>query len=177
MLEIEESPVTTRESLIRECYEEVFPVAAAYAHRQGGNIEEAKEVFQVALMIYYEKLVDSEFEPKRNHHSYLFGIFKNQWSKHQFTARLTTSLGEYDQRDHRDPEIQKHRLLLFLRQSGQRCMDLLQSFYYEKTSMKKLADRFGYRSERSATVQKYKCLEKVRNEVKQKSLQYEDFFE
>jgi len=45
-------------------------------------------------------------------------------------------------------------------------MDLLQAFYYFKTPMREIAEEFGYRSERSATVQKYKCLEKVRDTVK-----------
>jgi hypothetical protein len=43
--------------------------------------------------------------------------------------------------------------------------------------MKELADLFGYAGERSATVQKYKCIEKVRETVKEQSLAYEDFIE
>ena len=43
---------------------------------------------------------------------------------------------------------------------------MLQAVYYFKYSMQELAEEFGFRSVRSATVQKYKCLEKVRNEVK-----------
>jgi len=54
---------------------------------------------------------------------------------------------------------------------------LLRAFYYDKLSMSKIANRFGFSSERSATVQKYKCLEKVRDLVKEKSLSYEDFLE
>jgi hypothetical protein len=56
-------------------------------------------------------------------------------------------------------------------------MELLSAFYYEKEDLQKLAQRFGFSGTRSATVQKFKCLEKVRETVKQKSLQYEDFME
>jgi hypothetical protein len=35
----------------------------------------------------------------------------------------------------------------------------------------------GFANEHSASAQKYKCLEKVREIVKQKSLTYEDFVE
>jgi hypothetical protein len=41
--------------------------------------------------------------------------------------------------------------------------------------MKQIAQRFGLSGERSAAVQKHKCLEKVRNTVKEKALTYEDF--
>lgn len=44
-------------------------------------------------------------------------------------------------------------------------------------SMEDLAGRFGYSIVRSATVQKYKCLKKVRDSIKEKSMSYEDFFE
>jgi hypothetical protein len=40
-----------------------------------------------------------------------------------------------------------------------------------------IAGRFGFSGERSATVQKFKCLEKVRDTIKSKSLSYEDFVE
>lgn len=177
MLVIEEKPVQSRESIIRECYQDVFPISAAYVHKRGGNLEEAKEVFQESLVVYFEKLVDSEFEPEQNHQAYLMGIFKKQWLKYKARIQSTTDLGEQDFIEEKESKVLHMKLLRFLQQSGQRCMDLLQAFYYEKIPMKQLADRFGYGSVRSVTVQKYKCLEKVRSEVKQKSLQYEDFFE
>ncbi|MDW3190838.1 MAG: hypothetical protein R8G66_00650 [Cytophagales bacterium] len=174
---IEESLVKSREHIIRECYEEVFPKAAMYIRKQGGDLTVAKEVFQEALVLYYEKLISRSFEPDQNHQSYFMGMVKNRWLKHQSKLSRMSHLDEMDCPNEITPTLVTQRLLLFLKQSGERCLDLLQSFYYEHKTMKELAGRFGYASERSATVQKYKCLEKVRNEVKNKSLQYEDFFE
>lgn len=174
---VEQRPVQSRESVIRTCYENIFPVAAAYVRNRGGNLEEAKELFQDALVTYFEKLVNAQFEPEQHHDAYLMGIFKNHWLKYKTCTRSTMDLMDQDFVEEKESKVLKFKLLQFLRQSGQRCMDLLQAFYYEKIPMKELADRFGYRSERSVTVQKYKCLEKVRTEVKQKSQQYEDFFE
>jgi len=54
-------------------------------------------------------------------------------------------------------------------------MRLLNAFYYEKLNMDEIAIRFGFSGKRSATVQKFKCLGKVRQVVRRKSLQYEDF--
>jgi hypothetical protein len=54
---------------------------------------------------------------------------------------------------------------------------LLKSFYYDKMPMSDIGRSFGFSGERSATVQKFKCLEKVRDTVKSKALQYEDFVE
>jgi len=44
-------------------------------------------------------------------------------------------------------------------------------------SLQEIADEYGYSGVRSATVQKFKCLEKVRESVKEKSLVYDDFME
>jgi predicted DNA-binding protein YlxM (UPF0122 family) len=74
-----------------------------------------------------------------------------------------------------EPQAQHDRLLHFLERSGKQCMELLTAFYYDKLSMQRIAARFGFSGERSATVQKYKCLEKVRTAVHQKNMQYDDF--
>jgi hypothetical protein len=67
------------------------------------------------------------------------------------------------------------RVMHYLQTTGKKCMELLSAFYYDKLPMKQIAEVFGYAGERSVTVQKYKCLEKVRATVKQKALVYEDF--
>jgi len=70
-----------------------------------------------------------------------------------------------------------HRLMYFLETAGKKCMELLKSFYYDQLPLSDIAEQFGFSGTRSATVQKYKCLEKVRETIKQKALAYEDFME
>lgn len=177
MLILEKSKTYTREATIMKWYKEVFPPAATYIQRKGGNLEEAKDIFQEAIVLYYEKLVIEGFQPIVSDGAYLMGIVKKRWLKHheQFTAY--ESLEGIEVTEEKIQQPQTKQLLQYLKQSGERCMDLLQAFYYEKLNMKQVADRFGYTNERSATVGKFKCLEKVREEIKQKSLCYEDFLD
>jgi hypothetical protein len=56
-------------------------------------------------------------------------------------------------------------------------MEILKAFYYDNLSANTIAGLFGYSGIRSATVQKYKCMEKVRETIKENSLAYEDFVE
>lgn len=74
-------------------------------------------------------------------------------------------------------EVSSSRLMRLLQTAGRKCMELLSAFYYEKLPMEQLADRYGFSGPRSATVQKFKCLEKVKDTVKEKSLSYEDILE
>ncbi|MEO1054981.1 MAG: sigma-70 family RNA polymerase sigma factor [Bacteroidota bacterium] len=177
MLVVEESNIQTREATIIRWYKEVFPHAAAYIQRQGGDLEEAKEIFQEALVSYYEKCSSSDFQPAVGDQAYLMGIVKKQWLKYRKSRTGNQSLDHIEVTEEKMPKPQAEKLLQYLKRAGEKCMGLLQSFYYEKLTMRQVADRFSYSSERSATVQKYKCLEKVRDEIKQRSLNHEDFLD
>ncbi len=173
---IDEVFVHTRSELIAEWYMSVFPRVATYVKRKGGDLDTAKEVFQEALVLYYEKLCDSNFSPQSCDEAYLMGIAKNTWLKHHSHQKNLEILTEIDLAEEKEKTLIHRKLSHYLKLTGKKCMDLLQAFYYEKLDMTQLADRFGYTSVRSATVQKFKCLEKVRHQVKSKSLSYEDFF-
>jgi hypothetical protein len=72
------------------------------------------------------------------------------------------------------PEEEKARSLRqHLQAAGKKCLQLLQAFYYEQRSMEEIARAFNYRTAHSATVQKYKCLEKVRETIKRSAI-YEE---
>ena len=176
-------PITNfaqREPLFIKLYKTAFPVIARYVSKRGGSFEEAKDIFQEAVMIFYEKSVSSQ-QPADNESAYLVGIAKHLWSKNRrdnshyvimeddsFTATIPSDT-------HQQPIAAK--LLDYLETSGQKCMELLKNFYYDKLPMNDIAAAFGFSSIRSATVQKFKCLEKVRNMVKSKALSYEDFID
>ncbi|MEM6845025.1 MAG: sigma-70 family RNA polymerase sigma factor [Bacteroidota bacterium] len=167
----------TEETLFTQLYLQAFPAVARFISRNSGSLEEAQDIFQEALLVYYEKVVIDGFEPNSSHRSYILGIARNLWLKVQEKSIKMESTGNLDLSETLVSQPVSEKLLLFLQQAGKKCMDLLQSFYYERLSMKELSARFGFRSERSATVQKYKCLEKVREQVKAKSLTYEDFLD
>ncbi len=177
MLVLEKPIVKSRDQQITQWYEEVFPVAARYIHKRGGDIETARDLFQEALIVYYEKLTNGSFQPQVSDKAYLTGIVKKLWLKHLEQQKPMEDIDQVEVREDDQPKTLDQKLLSFLQLSGEKCMNLLQSFYYEKLNMKQVSERFGFASERSATVQKYKCLEKVREEVKQKSLCYEDFLD
>lgn len=177
MLTLRKVNYKTREAIIIKWYEEVFPNAAAYIHRRGGNVEIAKEIFQESIVLYYEKLIQSNFKPEVDNNAYLMGIVKMRWLKYYKESKHTEPLSNVDLVEENAVKPLSQKLINYLKQTGEKCMDLLQAFYYEKLSMQEIAQKFNYSSERSATVQKYKCLEKVRDEVKQKSLNYEDFID
>jgi len=166
-----------REKLFINLYKNAFPAVARYVSKMGGSFDEAKDIFQDALVIYYEKSVECSFELKTNERAYLLGIAKHLWLKqHRDNSKLTPIDG-LDIESEETVQASDKKVLSFLQTAGKKCMDLLRSFYYDGLQLADAAELFGFSGVRSATVQKYKCLEKVRETVKQKALTYEDFLD
>ena len=168
-----------REGLFVSLYKDVFPAAAKYIARRGGNFDDAKDIFQEALAVYYEMACAAKDGIRTTPEAYMMGVVKNLWYK---KLRDDNRLSSFNDQTDDVAEDERQNLLLgkittLMESAGGKCMDLLKAFYYDQLPIKKLAETFGYGSERSATVQKYKCLEKLRTEVKQKHLSYADFIE
>ena len=166
-----------REALFIHLYKQAFPVVAKYISRMGGSFDEAKDVFQDALVIYYEKSI-ADASALKNDTAYLVGTAKHLWIKRYQGNEFNTPLDNIEvglNEDESNPS--SRRLMRFLETSGKKCMELLRSFYYDQLPLTEIAQTYGYSGVRSATVQKYKCLEKVRETIKQKALVYEDFME
>lgn len=164
-----------RQQLFIHLYKTAFPATARYVSRLGGSADEAKDVFQDALVIYYEKMV-AQTLPEKNI-GYLLGTAQKLWLHRYRENNRQIPLNTIDVPVNEEQTLADKRLLKFLTTAGKKCMDLLKSFYYDQLPVTELASLFGYSGVRSVTVQKHKCLEKVRETVKQKSLTYADFVE
>jgi DNA-directed RNA polymerase specialized sigma24 family protein len=165
----------SREELLTVLYKKAFPVVARYISRRGGSFDEAKDVFHDALIVYYEKSATALLN---NDTAYLVGIAKRLWIKRYRDNVQNIPLDNIDVNfEDEENTPSSHRMLRFLETAGKKCMQLLTGFYYEQLPLADIATKFGYSGVRSATVQKYKCLEKVRETIKEKALTYDDFME
>lgn len=176
---LEQTTIVTREELFIRLYKTAFPGVARFIKTYGGSVEDAKDVFQDALVIYFEKHVKNDFSPQVNEKAYVNGIVRHLWyKKHHKDKPVNTLSAEIENTLLPESEpVVSERLLAFVERSGKKCMELLKSFYYDQLSMKEISTRFGFSGERSATAQKFKCLEKVRNSIHKLSLNKDDFYE
>jgi RNA polymerase sigma factor (sigma-70 family) len=172
-----------REQNFEHLYEEVFPLVAEIVSRQGGSFDDAKDIFQDALIIFYEKNVNGKLNVKLSHEAYIVGIAKHLWIKKFKSKHLLSSLDALEKeislpQDYFEIQTMKtSRLLHLLEVTGKKCIELLRSIYYDKLSMNEVSQVHGFSTPHSASVQKYKCIEKIKVIIKQKSLNYEYFME
>ena len=167
-----------RVALFEGLYENTFPAVARFVSARKGSLQEAKDIFHDALVVYYEKTLGENFEIISDE-AYILGIAKHLWIRKYRSDKKHVSMNQTELLinipDDFYHEVKSAKLVNLLERAGKKCMELLSAFYYNKFSMADLSNNFGFSSERSATVQKFKCLEKVRDIVKEKSLNYEDF--
>lgn len=178
-METKESQTHERVELFEKLYLTAFPAACRFIKTMGGSLDDARDVFQDAVILLYEKKNGPTTDPIVDERSYLLGICKFLWyQKHREHARHVSldSFLEKTLVTPSEPRVSA-RLLAHLEASGKKCLELLKAFYYDQLNMKEIAENFGFSGERSATAQKFKCLEKVRNRVKDLSLQKNDFYE
>ncbi len=178
VLEMTKPKAKSPAQLFERLYETAFLPVVKYVSKMNGSFEDSKDIFQDALVIYYEKSQQPDFSITSSEEAYIVGIAKNLWIKKFNRDHKNSSLDHFESEifvDDHTTKVNDHKLLQLLGSTGKKCMDLLRAFYYEKLPMRNIAGVFNYRSEHSATVQKYKCIEKIRETIKTKSISYEDF--
>ncbi len=143
---------TEREDTLISLYKANFPVVAKFVSRRGGSFEQAKDIFHDAILILYEKAENSPRSINSTQTAYLIGVAKHLWYRRYSDEKRQVpydSIGEHLVRDLPDEQIASERLLSLLAGVGKKCVEMLKSFYYEKSTMTEIADTYGFRSVRS----------------------------
>lgn len=147
-----------------------FPKVSRFICKYGGSKEEAQDVFQEALIIFYKKVTTADFKLTARIETYIFSICKYLWKDQlQKKNKQTSAFEEAFLKEETVPldfHLQEEEKYLLaekaLRSIGEKCLKLLSLFYIDKKKMRMIADLLGFTSESSAKTQKYKCLERAK---------------
>lgn len=152
-----------------------FPVIQKWLVANGCEKNQTQDVFQQALLVLCEKVQDPEFELSAKIETYLFSVSKfvwyNQARKERKENASDISEIEIEASNDLDALQEKESKLEYafkaLELISERCKAMLQLFYLKKKTMVEIAKEFGFKNEKVAKNQKYKCL----RYAKQKALQ------
>ena len=135
-----------REALFEALYLQAFPKVARFISNRNGSFDDAKDIFQDALVIYYEKSNEAGFQPKVSAEAYMLGIAKHLWLRRSQKGKLQLALSAFAAdipATEKEPDINTNRLLALLERTGKKCMDLLRSFYFEDQRITEIAAANG----------------------------------
>ncbi len=153
-----------------------LPVVKKFVQKNNGTKQEAEDVFQEGLVIFCKKLEDVNFELRCSINTYLYSVCKLLWLdelkkknkqiKNDFLPLEDKYLSEEINTDiENDRPIKAAQEAVFM--LGEKCKELLQLFYFKKMTMAQIASQLGFKTEKVAKDQKYRCIEKAKENLKQ----------
>ncbi|MGV3560646.1 RNA polymerase sigma factor [Larkinella arboricola] len=162
--------ITDRGRTLERIYAKTFPMVRHYVKERGGTTEDAKDIFHEAMILFYEKTVQEQLTLTSSVSTYLMGICKNLWRQELDKRTRQLPLTESQAETVWEPPTGEEepaplKLMTFVEQLGDTCKSILVSFYYFGQRLEQIAAQHGYQNIRTATVQKYKCLERLRKAV------------
>lgn len=153
-----------------------YPPVEKMIYRNGGTRHDAKDIYQEALIILYNKAKDENFRLTAKLSTYLFSVCRYLWmDETKKRGKMPTDeLNEENDlalQEDIGKEVEKERKLQLAEKAiaslGEKCRQILMLFYIDRKSMAEIAGLLGYSSENTAKNQKFKCLESARKKLKE----------
>jgi RNA polymerase sigma factor (sigma-70 family) len=146
------------EKALEFLYRKNYRMVVKLIMRNSGTEDEAKDVFQDALIVFWEKVRGNRLVLTSKISTYLFSVAQNLWRKELDRKLRNTgemkegvSLPEWE-RQEKVEVIQK-----CLKSLSETCRKILTLYYFDQLSMVDLAKEMGFANADTAKTKKYKC--------------------
>jgi RNA polymerase sigma factor (sigma-70 family) len=156
---------------VETIYGRNFGMIQSLIINNNGSSEDARDIFQEAMIVLYERARSADFELQCRLKTYLYSVCRRLWLKRLAQSqRYIPQLSDVEETMPVEEEIEFHerRNLEFqmmekaLLGLGEPCKSLLEAFYLQRKNMGEIAGSFGYTNPDNAKNQKYKCLIRLR---------------
>ena len=156
---------------IETIYRENYAVIQAFVVKNNGYPDDARDIFQEAMIVLFEKAKSNSFVLSCQIKTYLYSVCRRLWLKKlQKQNRYSPSIEMIKETIPVEEEIESYEKrndnILLMEQAlskiGEPCKSLLEAFYIQKKSMPEIAASFGYTNADNAKTQKYKCLVRLK---------------
>jgi RNA polymerase sigma factor (sigma-70 family) len=156
---------------IESVYKENYGLIQHFVVSNNGSEDDARDIFQEAMMVLYEKAKNPEFELTCQIRTYLYSVSRRLWLKKlQQLRRLESQVENFDKvvpveddlEDHEKLNQQYQVMRAAMGKIGEPCKSLIEAFYVHRKNMHEIAGYFGYTNADNAKNQKYKCLVRLK---------------
>ena len=155
---------------IETIYKDNYNLVQALVINNNGTSEDAKDIFQEAMIVLYEKVQSGTFELNCQIKTFVYSVSKRLWLKRLMQQNRFSISDGHEESIPVDEEMEEHekRNTEFIMMEramgglGEPCKSLLEAFYLQKKSMQEIALSFGYTNSENAKNQKYKCLMRLK---------------
>ena len=156
---------------IEAIYRDNFNMIQSLVINNNGSADDAKDVFQEAMIVLYEKARSGNFELNCQIKTYMYSVCRRLWLKRlqqlnrfsppveslELTVPVEEEIEEHEKRNSEFEMMDKA-----IGSLGEPCKSLLEAYYLQKQNMQVIAVNFGYTNADNAKNQKYKCLMRLK---------------
>ena len=156
---------------IETIYKDNFKMVQAFILNNSGSYDDARDIFQEAMITLYEKAKSESFVLTSQIKTYIYSVCRRLWLKRlqqmgryvphseilEETVAVEDDIAIHDKRN-ADFAIMDRAM----NSLGEPCKSLLESYYLQKKGMHEIAADFGYTNADNAKNQKYKCLMRLK---------------
>ena len=147
------------ETAIEYLYKQNYRMMVNLIKKNNGSEDEAKDIYQDALVIFWEKVANNEFKLTSRISTYLYSICNNLWRKElnrksKFVSEEDTEKAQEYNIDANEQVKAIHRCISKL---GDTCQKVLTMYYFDKISMTEIAEKLNFSNSDTAKTKKYKC--------------------
>ena len=162
---------TSDKKAVETIYQENYNMVQSLIINNNGSSDDAKDIFQEAMIVLYEKVRSGTFELNCQIKTYLYSVCRRLWLKRlQQLNRYSAPLGDMESIVPVEEEIDGHEkrnaefemMEKAITNLGEPCKSLLEAYYLQKQNMQVIAANFGYTNSDNAKNQKYKCLMRLK---------------
>lgn len=152
-------------------YRDNYNMIQSFILNNNGSVDDARDIFQEAMVVLYEKSKDTTFSLNCQIKTYVYSICRRLWLKRlQQLNKFTTQVESLEEIIPVEEEIEEHEkrntdftlMEISMSKIGEPCKSLLDAYYLQKKSMQDIAAEFGYTNADNAKTQKYKCLVRLK---------------
>ena len=158
---------TNDRKAIETIYRENFGLIQSLIVKNNGYPDDARDIFQEAMIVLYEKSRLESFQLTCQIKTYLYSVCRRLWLKRlQQLQKFNPAIEMKEEIVAVEEELEMHEKknadFLLMEEAmgkiGEPCKSLLEAYYIQKKTMPEIADHFGYTNADNAKTQTYKCL-------------------
>ena len=159
------------EEALNKLYIGYYPMVLQFILNNNGDEDDAKDVYQEAIIVLYNKIKSGNFELSSKLKTCLYSVSRRIWLKklaqHSKKANNIADFEDVlaideDVEQHEQKDMQFDKMKTSLESLGEPCKTIIEDFYIHNLSMQDICEKFGYTNSDNAKTQKYKCLQRLK---------------
>ncbi len=155
------------EKILDFLYKKNYKMMVNLIVKNNGTEEEARDIYQEALIVLWQKANTTDFVLTSKISTYLYSVCMNLWRK-ELDRKGRLSYDSVEKGEIMDFDKQERIRIVnkCIDELGETCKKILMYYYFDNLSMTDIAEKLGFANADTAKTRKYKCKQELDKKIK-----------